>query len=436
MISAHDPIDISHPPRRRRSSLLDRWIKEQQTQPHVTLDEPLGILGFDPTQPSSGTPPNAYLAYPDLAQRQTAEEASDDDNTVNSYDLVQDDDIPAHVGVDLTPFEAPTTPKIHRSSSFLPASSFRGLLSFRSASPSRSISRASNAIPVTPSRKPIFPRHDTLHPHNQHSRAASLSTLSISGHTTSSPKLSSPGMSKWRPSVMGHFGSPSSPGKTSSITESTFTPSRPSISSCITQTSTAPTTVEMSFQKLSLVDSLQSTASPSMIFKTGGALSTLSRSRPPTAYGVGSSYQVETENSLSGRAPFAPKSKNRYRSHRVSDDARDEISGPASDMTRPHVAYTSGSYRGPMGRMVTRESKKKKLVASGVGPNESRKFEAFRRWCESFGEVNQITRMPDGDLHVHFRDAEVAETVCRLRARVFIAGVGSVYLSWYTGNKR
>lgn len=30
---------------------------------------------------------------------------------------------------------------------------------------------------------------------------------------------------------------------------------------------------------------------------------------------------------------------------------------------------------------------------------------------KSFGEVNQITRMPDGDLHVHFRDAEVAETV-------------------------
>lgn len=119
-----------------------------------------------------------------------------------------------------------------------------------------------------------------------------------------------------------------------------------------------------------------------MIFKTGGALSTLSRSRPPTASGVGSSYQVATESSLSGRAPFAPKSKNRYRSHRVSDDARDEISGPASDMARPHVAYASGSYRGPMGRMVTRESKKKKLVASGVGPNESRKFEAFRRWCE------------------------------------------------------
>lgn len=67
--------------------------------------------------------------------------------------------------------------------------------------------------------------------------------------------------------------------------------------------------------------------------------------------------------------------------------------------------------------------------------------------------------MPNGDLHVHFKKAEVADTVCfqyspilaihilteliinwaqvcRLRAKVYIAGVGSVYLSWYTGKKR
>lgn len=31
--------------------------------------------------------------------------------------------------------------------------------------------------------------------------------------------------------------------------------------------------------------------------------------------------------------------------------------------------------------------------------------------AQSFGEVTQIMRMPNGDLHVHFRKAEVAETV-------------------------
>jgi hypothetical protein len=30
---------------------------------------------------------------------------------------------------------------------------------------------------------------------------------------------------------------------------------------------------------------------------------------------------------------------------------------------------------------------------------------------QSFGEVRQITRMPNGDLHIDFRNSEVADTV-------------------------
>ena len=30
---------------------------------------------------------------------------------------------------------------------------------------------------------------------------------------------------------------------------------------------------------------------------------------------------------------------------------------------------------------------------------------------QSFGSVNQILRMPNGDLHVHFQSGEVADTV-------------------------
>lgn len=59
-----------------------------------------------------------------------------------------------------------------------------------------------------------------------------------------------------------------------------------------------------------------------------------------------------------------------------------------------------------------RERRKKKLVVGGIGINDTEKFEAIKQWCESFGEVTQISRMPNGDLHVHFRKAEVAETVC------------------------
>lgn len=54
---------------------------------------------------------------------------------------------------------------------------------------------------------------------------------------------------------------------------------------------------------------------------------------------------------------------------------------------------------------------------------------------QRFGELNQITRMPNGDLHVDFQRSEVADTVCRLHARVHINGVGSVGLSWYAGKR-
>lgn len=35
----------------------------------------------------------------------------------------------------------------------------------------------------------------------------------------------------------------------------------------------------------------------------------------------------------------------------------------------------------------------------------------FPRYRKSFGELDQITRMPNGDLHINFQKAEVADTV-------------------------
>ncbi|KAI0001640.1 hypothetical protein BJV77DRAFT_968989 [Russula vinacea] len=84
---------------------------------------------------------------------------------------------------------------------------------------------------------------------------------------------------------------------------------------------------------------------------------------------------------------------------------------------------------------ISREKRKKKLVVSGIAKGDQARLEGVRKWCESFGEVNQITRMPNGDLHIDFRKAEVADTVCRVNARVHIAGVGSVSLSWYSGKR-
>lgn len=112
----------------------------------------------------------------------------------------------------------------------------------------------------------------------------------------------------------------------------------------------------------------------------------------------------------------------------------DDILSPLeSDPQIPHIVYPNG--KSSKSRLSlsslsapTRERRKKKLIVSGIEVHDVRRFEAMRAWCEvrgpsmlpnrdllileqSFGEVTQIVRVPNGDLHVHFRKAEVADTV-------------------------
>lgn len=74
--------------RKRRSSMLDKWIIEQQAQ--SSQPEPL-----EPYSGLSAAASNPYLAYPDLP-RVSSEytEPKKDDESIISYDLVDDDDIP------------------------------------------------------------------------------------------------------------------------------------------------------------------------------------------------------------------------------------------------------------------------------------------------------------------------------------------------------
>lgn len=76
-----------------------------------------------------------------------------------------------------------------------------------------------------------------------------------------------------------------------------------------------------------------------------------------------------------------------------------------------------------------RRRKKRKLVITGVPRGDKRRTDALQKWCEvrqrtayyaihnlmtipqSFGEVSQITRAPNGDLHIDFKSSEVADTV-------------------------
>ncbi|KAF7794079.1 hypothetical protein EIP86_005209 [Pleurotus ostreatoroseus] len=59
-----------------------------------------------------------------------------------------------------------------------------------------------------------------------------------------------------------------------------------------------------------------------------------------------------------------------------------------------------------------------------------KRCESIRKWCESFGPVRRVERKPDGSLHVHWKDWEVADTVCRVNGQVTIKGVGRVSLAW------
>ncbi|KAI5121166.1 hypothetical protein M0805_007163 [Coniferiporia weirii] len=81
-------------------------------------------------------------------------------------------------------------------------------------------------------------------------------------------------------------------------------------------------------------------------------------------------------------------------------------------------------------------AKRKKLVVSGIERDDTAAVEGLRRWCERFGELRQITRMPNGDLLIDFKRADVADTVCRISARVHIPDVGSVNMTWISGKKR
>ncbi|KAF5385323.1 hypothetical protein D9615_001328 [Tricholomella constricta] len=461
-----DPFNVQPllQPRRRRSSLLDKWIYEQQKK---TDQAP-------PPSPHN----NQYLAYPELGSDPNS--FRDDVVTLDNYDLVNDDDIPPQVNFSDKEVPAtPTTARTRRASKLLntPSSFCNFNLPFRSSSPAASSLQDSGSPRSRFSFLPRTPRHSTdativigKNSSHQHNRSTSLSTLSITGQSpcfSDVPNASS--STKWRPSVLGHFAA-SSTSQASVPSDTAYTPSRPSMSSGDTYTSGTGTTTEsdlpMTPSRMNFMDSIRFRSKPNVVFNSGSgimsssslrsqklrtslghsstpALSSLGYSGPGTASTSTLAHRTQTT-----RTPLAPKPTSRLANsnldHGDDDDGDDDTYHPVvqtvkqHDLTRPHVAYPSGGTlpRVNLASLSSRHRKKKKLIVSGIGPNEARKFEGVKRWCESFGEVSQIVRMPNGDLHVHFRLAEVADTVCRLRAKVYIAGVGSVQLSWFTGDKR
>ncbi|KAF8922063.1 hypothetical protein CPB85DRAFT_19005 [Mucidula mucida] len=418
-----DPFNITplfRQPRRRRSSLFNKWIVDQQTYASTLEGIPDDIHDAPDSGSTIGSTAHDFLAVPGES-RSLNPSANASAVTLKSYDFVEDTDIPDD------PNFAPSTPThSNRTSRFFSTPpSIKSLhLSFRSSSPRPQTPTPASSTPAhTPTRPsffPLMPRPGSNKgTHRPHNRSSSLGTLSISSSAPRTPPTSP----RWRPSVLGHFSSPTGSQVSVQPSDTAYTPSRPSLSSTNTHTSTTITDITTPLSKLSFGDSVRSRS-----ISHGGAFYDLNADE----LSIASNVALE-------RLPN--KKLKKARSSRVPLSTTDSNTPSETKPAGPQVAFTSTTKGGSVPRvsfssLSSRNQKKKKLIVSGIGPNDTRRFEGVKQWCESFGEVSQIMRMPNGDLHVHFRSAEVADTVCRLRAKVFISGVGSVDLSWYAGNKR
>lgn len=497
-----DPFNVRPLPRRRRSSLLDKWIHEQQRY------SPSPATHTRPVSASAAS--RAYLAYPELS-RPSLDPATQETPNDAGYDLV-DDDIPENLAADLDTLRVCSTNSITDTSSrytsqvtdvpatlrarkpnsrmsFSPTSFRHFNLVFRStASPAQDDDQA------TSSRKYIFSRtnrspnnHGTVTSRalatrqstpQKHLSARSSRIFSSSSYNSSSPNSAAkikPSPSKWRPSVLGHFGqsprhSPVPVASQVSVqaqTDSLYTPSRPSFSSSInTHTSLtvpspegstshrqpSPVLSERSQRKryshltTQTPPHHQHNISPSgtssVSFRSEARpLSSSSKNTPvylndllsPDTGKASSSPTLSSSTAPRGFYPSIRSNGSQYSSRRsantfdaitptsyrsqysVTDDGEDANGGcavtnaPAITVERQQeqlrkkkscVVYSSSSHGGTLSRMTSLSNinipiipknrrKKKKLIVSGVAPDDAQKFEGVKRWCEV--RVSQIS---------------------------------------------
>ncbi|KAI0375135.1 hypothetical protein BV20DRAFT_976473 [Pilatotrama ljubarskyi] len=414
---------ISRTPQ-RRSSRTYRWVEDQH---HIS-----GASEQTPHRAEDGVAAGArchpYLAYPHLSAASLVKGNKDTIRTVESYVFVDDDvahlteRVPRGSDANVTqPASRSETP----STTSTPRKAFRASQSiFHSGSPLRSLhltftSRRPSAPATSSAPRSHSPasststfRRNAGHAPS-HSRGSSLSTANAvpqRSARTESPELSAspPKTTAWkfkRPSVAGHF-SPAPDDEAEVIP-----PPRPSTSSSVTHSgaSTVYTRTSSDAHRKMHFGSIRSHSSTT-IFSTSPSL-----------------WSLPTDASHINDPPESEKviARDRLQSSSEGSSATWKSSSPAM----PYLGSVSNMLTTPRSR------RKRKLIISGIPPDDQRRFDGVRKWCESFGELNSITRVPNGDLHVDFRKAEVADTVCRLNARVCIAGVGSVCLSWFTGKR-
>ncbi|PIL31819.1 hypothetical protein GSI_06523 [Ganoderma sinense ZZ0214-1] len=409
----------------RSTSRTYRWIEDQQCRLAApeTKDIPFR---------AAATLEHPYPAFSQISSTSLARGQNDNGGHVDGYEVPKLEVREANERVP-TGRDAPVTQEGGRPETPSKTSSPRKSRNlqdiFHAPSPLRNLhltfaSRRHPSAPVTGAQRPHTPESAastaTFRPHARaasHSRGSSLSTVSpfqqrqqlTARADLSEPKPTPPKPSAWKfkqPPVSRPF-SPAPDELDDSDNGSP--PPRSSTSSNVTQSgsSTAYTGASLDAPRKMYFGSIRSHSSTT-IFSTSPSL-----------------WSLPTDASHINDPPESTKVLARDREQSSSDGTSMTWKPtPPTNLTNVTSLLTS-----------PRSRRKRKLIISGILPHDDRRFDAVRKWCESFGELNSITRVPNGDLHVDFRKAEVADTVCRLNARVHIAGVGSVCLSWFTGKR-
>ncbi|KZT30866.1 hypothetical protein NEOLEDRAFT_41761 [Neolentinus lepideus HHB14362 ss-1] len=411
---------------RRRSSHLERWIEDQHRL-STTSEDTDAYISLNDDVPPVGTACHPYLAYPHLTTRYCSEDVYK--QTLESFIVVDDDDVKhadaalegergaqeeeekSRAGTPSPAIDISTPPKSRKYSGLLQAPSpLRNLNLGRSSRHSSSSTAISSVLESPASSSGLS------HCQSQPGRlcTSSQGTAHKRGHSWGSIRL--PGYRSsldvtyrsWKfksTNALGHFSSGTQTSLGSHpIDEDDIAPPRPSFSSTSSgarSNNTISTDAPVTPNDFP-IGSVQTL--PTYVSKYSSP-PTPEFSVPATLAGQDVRRQAGQPKRLahkasSIRAPFASKA-------------------PINNATLMAPTTTPQTMR--FGTHVpdilatpTSKKRRKKLCITGLRSGEVQRFEAVKKWCQSFGELREITRVPNGDIYVHFRKAEVADTVSRL----------------------
>jgi hypothetical protein len=252
-------------------------------------------------------------------------------------------------------------------------------------------SDVSMITPRSPSRLSAFRRMSPARPFGvpRHGRVSSLSTLNLPGMEASATQsaVSAPSNARrWRPSVISHFNDPSacvSPHVDSSSSTLAVdmppTLSRPSMSSSQTHdTILTPTSTLYDSPEANVTG--RGHTKPRKSFMSSMRVRAKSSSSLFLGLTSGSSSSAHSNQfeDLSLDEPSTRHHRVRSPSHHP---AKAKYHHPRAEASQPQVAYSNPSsflsFTNPV-----RERKKRKLVIGGIHPEDHRRFEAVKRWCE------------------------------------------------------